>query len=324
MPNMNFTPTENGAQADLFSARYAKCIETSKRVRWDIERDVIRGRRFDFTKKFLPDGLSRLGDLAFLPEAEALFLSQIQGRTYANMLALVERFIGAKTLEISAGRRLGDQVALEALVRLTDDELKHQALFRRLDFLASLQMPPGYRFVSEPNEVANVVLGKANWAVLALTLDIELFTLAHYRSSIDPDPDLCELWKDVFLFHWKEESQHAIVDELEWRREDARTSDSDREHGVEDLIALFGVLDTIVQAQAQADAGYFLRHAGRSLSADQVTSLRDRLLASYRWQYVVTGIQEPRFCGVLKDLLAPSQIQRLRAALAPIVAHTHQ
>ena len=24
--------------------RYAKCIEVSKRVRWDIERDVIRGR----------------------------------------------------------------------------------------------------------------------------------------------------------------------------------------------------------------------------------------------------------------------------------------
>ena len=45
------------------TARYAKCIEVSKRVRWDIERDVIRGRRFDFGQKFLPDGLSRVGDL---------------------------------------------------------------------------------------------------------------------------------------------------------------------------------------------------------------------------------------------------------------------
>ena len=30
---------------------YAKCIEISKRVRWDIDKDVIRGRAFDFSKK---------------------------------------------------------------------------------------------------------------------------------------------------------------------------------------------------------------------------------------------------------------------------------
>jgi hypothetical protein len=56
------------------------------------------------------------------------------------------------------------------------------------------------------------VLGKSSWAVLALTLLIELFTQSHYRESIREDADLSELFKDVFLFHWKEESQHAILD----------------------------------------------------------------------------------------------------------------
>ena len=42
------------------SSRYAKAVEVSKRVRWEIERDVIQGRRFNFGNKFLPDGLSRL------------------------------------------------------------------------------------------------------------------------------------------------------------------------------------------------------------------------------------------------------------------------
>ena len=37
--------------------RYAKCIEVSKRVRWDIDNDVTRGREFDFSQKFLPDGI---------------------------------------------------------------------------------------------------------------------------------------------------------------------------------------------------------------------------------------------------------------------------
>jgi hypothetical protein len=50
--------------------RYAKCIEVSKRVRWDIDNDVIRGRNFDFSHKFLPDGISKVDKLDFLNSDE--------------------------------------------------------------------------------------------------------------------------------------------------------------------------------------------------------------------------------------------------------------
>ena len=146
--------------------RYAKCIEVSKRVRWDIDKDVIRGRSFDFGKKFLPDGLSKVQELAFLTAAEKRFASQIQGRTYANIFGLVERFIGAKILEVSREHWLGDQMALEALVRFTDEELKHQEMFRRLERMAAEGMPAGYRFLPQPNDVAQAVLGASTWAVL--------------------------------------------------------------------------------------------------------------------------------------------------------------
>ena len=53
-------------QQTATSNRYAKAIEVSKRIRWDIDRDVIRGRKFDVTKKFLPDGLSKVERLTFL------------------------------------------------------------------------------------------------------------------------------------------------------------------------------------------------------------------------------------------------------------------
>jgi len=308
------------AEHPVESSRYAKCVEVSKRIRWDIDRDVIRGRQFDFAKKFLPDGLSKVTELAFLQPVEMRFLSQIQGRTYANMFALVERFIGAKTLEISKNHWFGDQVALEALVRLTDEELKHQALFRRLEQMVAAGMPVGYDFKPQPNEVANAVLSKSTWAVLGLTLDIELFSQAHYRSSIEPDANLSELWKDVFLFHWKEESQHAILDELEWRSEHARLSEPQRDRGVDDLIELVGAVDGIVQMQAEADADFFLR-VGRTYSSAEQTAIRDVLLKAYRWQYVVTGAQEPRFAEVLKALVSPAQMERIGKALAPIVPH---
>jgi hypothetical protein len=303
--------------------RYARCIEASKRIRWDIERDVIRGRQFDFNKKFMPDRLSKVGELPFLRPADARFMSQVQGRSYANIFGLVERYIGAKTLELSRDYWLGDQVALEALVRFTDEELKHQEMFRRLEKMAAVGMPPGYTFEMQANDVATAVLSKSTWAVLGLTLDIELFTQAHYRSSIEPDADLSELWKDVFLFHWKEESQHAIMDELEWRREHARLDERQRDQGVTDLIALVGAVDGIVQAQARSDADYFVLRAGAVYSTVEHEAIRDVMLKAYRYQYIVSGVQEPRFGEVLKSLVTPAQMERIGKALEPIVAHVN-
>lgn len=305
------------AEAD--SARYAKCIEVSRRVRWDIERDVIRGRSFDFTRKFLPDGLSKVRQLPFLSTAEARLYSQVQGRTYANMFALVERFIGAKVTELSRGHALADQVAFEALVRLTDEELKHQALFRRLESMAAAGMPAGYTFLPEPNAVASAVLAASDWAVLALTCDIELFSQAHYRSSIEPETDIDPLWKDVFLFHWREESQHAILDELEWKRENARIDAAARDRAVDELIGLVGAVDGIVQMQAKADTAYFVRAAGRPLTDAEVEAVHATTLAAYRWQYIASGVQDERYLGILGGMIDAAQGQRIEAALAPIV-----
>ncbi len=133
---------------------YTKCIEISKKVRWDIDKDVIRGREFDFSKIFLPDGISKIDKLDFLTKDEKRFLSQIQGRTYANMFGFVERFIVAKILEISRNHWLGDQIALESLVRFCDEELKHQELFRRIELMIAPGMPSGYTFPWNPDEVA--------------------------------------------------------------------------------------------------------------------------------------------------------------------------
>ena len=297
---------------------YAKAIEVSRRVRWEIERDLIRGRRFDYTRTFLPSGLSLVNELPFLSAADKRLLSQVQGRTYANIFGLVERFIGAKVLEVSRDHWLGDQVALEALVRMTDEELKHQELFRRLDDMMGADMPPGYEKVADPNAVAQAVLSKSTWAVLALTLDIELFTQAHYRASIEPDDSLSDLWKDVFLFHWKEESQHAILDELELLRENASLDKAQRDTAVGDLIDLVGAVDGILQAQAQADARYFSAIAGHGFSDSQLEQIHATVLKAYRWQYIVSGVMEPRFQKVLFSMLDDEQTARIHNALAPL------
>ena len=301
------------------SERYAKVVEVSKRIRWEIDRDVIRGRKFDHSKKFLPDGLSKISQLDFLGSDEKRLVSQIQGRTYANIFGLVERYIGVKMLELSREHWLGDQIALEALVRFTDEELKHQELFRRVEAMIAKGMPAGYAFLPQPNDVAKAVLSKSTWAVLALTCHIELFTQVHYRQSIEADADLSELWKDVFLFHWKEDSQHAILDELEWERENATLGAEQRDRAVTDLIELVGAMDGILQVQSAADVDYFLRVGGRTFDGVQVARLRDAMLGAYRWQYIVSGVQNERFQKLLGGMITEAQMQRIGKALAPIV-----
>jgi hypothetical protein len=300
------------------SERYAKCIEVSRRVRWDIDQDVFRGRKFDFSQKFLPDGISKVDRLEFLDNDEKRLLSQIQGRTYANMFGFVERFITAKVLEITKDHWLGDQTALEALIRFSDEELKHQELFRRIEKMMVEGMPEGYRFLPDPDEVATAVLNNSTWAVLALILEIELFTQEHYKQSIEPDENLSELYKDIFLFHWKEETTHAMMDEMEWPREDAKLSPDDRDRAIDELISLVADVDGILQNQSKADVDYFLKLCNRSFTDDEVQRIKDGVLRAYRWQYIFSGVEHPRFQKLYNELTTDEQRQRVSAALATL------
>jgi len=300
------------------SDKYARVVRASKAVRWDIEDDVIKGRSFDRSKKYLPDGLSLVQELTTLSDTEKRFASQIQGRTYANVFGLVERFITAKLLEVGHGHSLGDQNALEALVRFSDEELKHQTLFRRINDMMGASLPSGYRFDVDPDAVAHAVLSKSTWAVLVLTMHIELFVQHHYRQSIEPDDELSELFKDVFLFHWKDECQHVVLDELELKRHDAALSESERDSAVDDFIALVAAVDGILQAQAKADAGYFAAHCGRALGRQEADDVSAQFLKAYRWQYIFSGATHPRFQAILTSMITEAQGKRIAEALATL------
>jgi hypothetical protein len=301
------------------SSPYLRAVAASKRARWEIDHDVLRGRSLEREHKFLPDSLSLAHTLEFLSASERRFMGQVQGRSYANIFGLVERFINAKVLELSQYHFFGDQAALEALVRFSDEELKHQELFRRVEQLAAKGMPEGYRFLPEPNEVARAVLAKSSWAVLALTCHIELFTLVHYKRSIEPDAELSPLFKDILMFHWKEESQHAALDELEWRREDASLTQAERASGVDDLLALVGAVDGILQQQAAADSDYFAKQLPRRLSDAELERVAATFLRAYRFQYIGSGIAQTRFAEILFGMVGEAESARIKAALGPLL-----
>ena len=313
-PNMDRLFHENSDRA-----RYTRCVKASKRVRWEIDADVFRGRTFDFRRKFLPDGLTRVNELAFLTPDEKRTMSQVQGRTYAYIFSVFERYIGAKVLELACRNGLGDQVMLEGLVRFSDEEIKHQELFRRIETMIGSKMAGGYVQSVDANEIAAAVLGKSTWAVLALTCHIELFTQVHYRESIERDEDLSDLYRDIFRFHWLEECQHAVIDEIEWSREDRSLTNVQRDAAVDDLIELVGTVDGILQSQAAADAAYFMRLCDRCFAEDEQRAIRDTVLRAYRWQYIGSGAQHPHFAKLISGMTTPAQMHRLQTALRKIL-----
>jgi hypothetical protein len=130
---------------------------------------------------------------------------------------------------------------------------------------------------------------------------------------------LCPLFKDVFKYHWKDESQHVVVDELEWRDEHAKLSPAEREQAVNDLIALVAAVDGILQAQSAADADYFMRNVSRSFNTEETMQIKLSLLSAYRWQYIVSGVQHPHFGRLLTSMTTPAQMARIQMALAPIM-----
>ena len=197
-------------------------------------------------------------------------MSQVQGRTYAYIFGLVERFIGAKMLELSGRHWLGDQIALEALVRFSDEELKHQELFRRIEQMLEARMPAGYRRVADPNDVARAVLGKQHLVGAGADLPHRAVHAERTTSRASSRrPTLSPLLKDVFMYHWMEEAQHAMLDELEWVREDRRLTMRQKEQAVDDLIALVGAVDGILQAQAAADARLLRAHRRAALHGEE-------------------------------------------------------
>ena len=88
---------------------------------------------------------------------------------------------------------------------------------------------------------------------------------------------------------------------------------------MDDLIALVGAVDGILQQQSLADADYFVAIAGRDFTEEQQRQVREAVLRAYRWQYIVSGVQEPRFAAILQELTTPAQMARIGQALMPIL-----
>ena len=203
-------------------------------------------------------------------------------------------------------------------MRFTDEELKHQELFRRIEAMVGESMPAGYRFDVDPDDVAARRARKRTWAVLALTCTSSCSRRPTTARASSPTPGLSELFKDVFLFHWKDESQHAILDELEWSATTPCWTLRQRDRGGRRPHRAGRRVDGILQGQARSDAAYFADHCGRAVDGAEAAAIAAHFLKAYRWQYILSGAGHPRFQSILKGLINGPQMARIEMAVSAL------
>jgi len=280
---------------------YETCLEGSVKNAWTVD-DCFRGRDFDFAKPFLPERIAGVAGIGCLDDGEKRLLNQIRGNTYCHIFAFVEEYIVPMVVDHARGDVYGDETRLWTLLRFAEEEVKHQEMLRRAcdqfeaGFDASCGLVPGRE------EVAGAVLATSPLTALLLTSMIEWFTQLHYVEHVRDRAELDELFRDILRFHWIDESRHARMDSLLIDEVANSLSADEREKAIDELLELGGAVDGLLAQQAELDIDALQAATGRTLTDAERDEIRTHQLRSYRWTFLVSGLEHPNFVGIVDQL----------------------
>ena len=291
---------------------YEECLHTSIKAAWK-EEDILKNRDFDYGKRFLPNRLAGVDEIACLDEREKLKLNQIIGNAYCHIFAYVEEFIVPQTLEAAQRDVYGEEARLRALIRFAEDETKHQQMFRRSMALFEKGFGTACGVIPGREDVARVVLGKSRLCSLLLTSMIEWFTQLHYVEHVRSDERLDGLFRDLIKYHWIDEATHAKLDSLLINEIVGPLSPGDREHAVEELLELGGAVDGLLSQQADLDIESLQRATGRTFAKHERLDIKTNIQRAYRWTFLVSGLTHPTFVKIVGELTDQGR-RRLEAA----------
>jgi len=296
---------------------YADILQTSLKVSWT-EREVLEGRDFDYSKRFLPNRLSGVDEIRCLNDREKLKLNQIMGNAYCHIFAYIEEYIIPQALEAAQRDIYGDETRLRTLLLFAEDESKHQELFRRSTALFEKGFGVQCGLIAGREDVARVVLSKSRLCSYLLTSMIEWFTQMHYVEHVRDRSDLDGLFRDLIRYHWMDEAQHAKIDSLLIDEITREIAEEDRETAVDELLELGGAVDELLSQQADLDLVSLETAIGRKLSAEEETEIKRNTLRAYRWTFLVSGLEHPKFIQIVSELTrrGPAKLEAVARTLS--------
>jgi hypothetical protein len=198
----------------------------------------------------------------------------------------------------------GDETRPWTLLRFAEEEVKHQEMLRR----ACDQFEAGFGTrcgrVPGREEVAGAVLGTSPLTALLLTSMIEWFTQLHYVEHVRERAEPDELFRDILRFHRIDESRHARMDSLLIDEVASELSADEREKAVDELLELGGAVDGLLAQQVELDIDALQAATGRTYTDAERDDIRTHQRRSYRWTFLVSGLEHPNFVGIVEQLTA--------------------
>ena len=278
----------------------------------------MAGRKFDFTKRFLPNRLSGVDDIISLDDTEKRQLNQIMGNAYCHIFAFVEEFIIPMVTQEALKDAYGNEVRLRSLLRFAEEELKHQELFRRSMTLFDQGFPTKCSLIPGRESVAKVVLSKSRLAALYLTTLIEWFTQLHYLEHVRDASGLDQLFRDLLKFHWMEEAQHAKLDTSLIDEIAEKATREEREVAIDELLELGVAIDGLLSQQIGLNIESLERATGRRFTEAEKGEIATKTQRAWRWTFLVSGLEHPNFVKLVKELTehGPGKINRAAEALS--------
>lgn len=278
---------------------YSDCLAKSDEIGWKLD-DVLRADAvYDFGRRFLPDSMVRNTTLDLLSERERLTLNQLTARGYFSLLGQLEQGIIAGSVRKAQLVLLGENEAARALVRVAEEEFKHQLLFERAVAIFDAQFPVECAGIEIGTRVSELVISRGSLPAVFMTLHLELVTQWYYSECVRRDNGTEPLVKRVLEYHWFEEFQHAKIDTLELVRETATTSDGAIDGAIYDYLQIAESIGDLVATQADLDVRTLEVAIDRRFDADDFERLRASRAAAYGSMFVVSGMLNPHFLEVV-------------------------
>jgi hypothetical protein len=299
------------------SYNYSDVLANSKKIAWT-EDELLNGRSFDLTKRFLPDSLSGVDNIKALNEDEKRVLNQIMGNAYLHLFAFVEEFIVPTVTEAWVDEPYGDEVRQRSLVRFSEEELKHQALFRGSIALFNAQFGTAPQLIPGREAVAAVVRSKSKLAVLLLIDVIEWFVQVHYTEHVLDRTELDGLFRDLLKYHWLDEAQHAKIDTMLIAETVEGMPMAEREAAIDEVIELGGAVDGLLQQQIAMNIDALAAVTGRVFTDSERDEITAATLKAWRYTFLVSGLEHPNVVKLVSEITVegPAKFSAVAEALS--------
>ncbi len=285
---------------------YSAIVATSERVAWTVD-EIFHNRRFDTTKRIIPDSWVRTQRLAFLNEREQRTLNHLRAFSYVHLFGNYEEFIPIHLTGLARQDWHAERAHLRALLRFGEEEMKHQQLFSRAE--AVLEESCGHAFGRYFDKDRLTAFTEATLAYAPLPRSLILLALEwgsqrHYVDSVREhgDDSSDPLYVDILKYHWIEENQHTKTGVLEIAQLAQDLSPDEISEAFDQVQGIAGLVDKTFIGQVDQELATFQTVTGRTLAEAEATALSEALYQSMRAIWVDVALTHPNFKRVALEL----------------------